>query len=265
MQAHGFDPGRVTYSVTDENPMIPNGECPASNPAYFGDSARVVELSMLTATIAGGGPFGSLNWQYDLPSPTDNQTPYRWTGFACGGSSIGASYLPVTHSSPTIVDVHSGPCVVIPKNVNSWGNCNLDAQSQSGVPTWANVQDEATAMGNALSAFQNSFSPTGWCGSVPNLANALVMLGETHGRLNSGCLMDPNATGPPLAGNFWDPSTGASTFAGFSSSSLRSTTLPNGLPANLVFRPWEYLQQGDSAQANACNTIYTNPPYTPVR
>jgi hypothetical protein len=59
--------------------------------------------------------------------------------------------------------------------------------------------------------------------------------------------------------------TGASTFAGFSSSSLMGKTLPNGLTASLAFRPWEYLQQGDSAQANACNTIYTNPPYIPVR
>jgi hypothetical protein len=269
----------------DENPMIPNGECPANNLPYFGGSARHMELSMLTAALSGG-PFGSLSWKYDLPGPDDIQDPYTWTGFACGASTVtdangvvspvGASYLTITHSSPTIVDIHSGPCVELPKFVsstdqhindhNGWGQCNLNAQSKFGVATWGNVQGEAAAMGNALAAFQSSRQETD-----PNLANALIMLGETHGRLNPGCLMVPDAkSGDDLYTKTWDPSTGASTAAGFGSSSLKTKILPNFLPASLVFRPWEYLEQGPdnppqpTPQPQACNTVKTNPPYTPV-
>ncbi|MGD0773617.1 MAG: hypothetical protein ABSC05_12415, partial [Candidatus Solibacter sp.] len=293
MQSQGFDPGRVTYSVTDDNPSTPNGECPLLNPPYFGDSARLLGLSMLSATLAAGGPFGSFNWQWDLPGAGDTQVPassYTWTGFACGaalgldGRPLGASFLQgITHSSPTIVDVHSGPCVVIPKivanlppgtpdpnNTNGWGQCNWNAQAELGVATWANVQGEATKMGNALAAFLNSRQQTD-----ANLANALVMLGETHGRLNNGCLLDPNAVnGYDLFHVTWDPSTGASTAEGFGSSNLINATRLNGLQASLVYRPWEYLQQGPddpskpappTPQPGACNTIVTNPPYTPVR
>jgi hypothetical protein len=298
MQSHGFDPGRVTYSVMDTNPSTPNGECPAISPTdpnkyyQFGDSGRLLSLSMLSATIAAGGPFGNLNWHWDSPGVNDTQSPpsaYRWTFFACGAAfgpdgitPAGATYLPLTHSSPTIVDVHSNPCVVLPKYAsatdphindhNSWGKCNLNAQTDfANVPTWANVQGEAIMMGNALAKFLSSRQQTD-----TNLANALAMLGETHGRLNTGCLIDPDASvlDTIIYHKNWDPSAGASTAAGFGSSTLMNTTRLNGLPASLVFRPWEYLQQGaddpskptpPTPQPGACNTVVTNPPYTPVR
>jgi hypothetical protein len=79
--------------------------------------------------------------------------------------------------------------------------------------------------------------------------------------------MDPSPkTGDALSGKVWDPSTGQSTFLGFSSSGLMSSTatLLNGLKTNVVFRPWEYLEQFDEPQASACNVIVTNPPYAVV-
>jgi hypothetical protein len=84
---------------------------------------------------------------------------------------------------------------------------------------------------------------------------------------HTGCLMDPNPkSGDVLANAVWDPSTGASTFAGFRSSSVMSSTatLLNGLKTSVVFRPWEYLEQSDEPQASACNVIVTNPPYAVV-
>jgi hypothetical protein len=278
----GFDPGRVTYSVIGGNPQQSLGECPASNPSYFGDSGRISELSLLTAIIGTGGPVG-VGWNYDVEF--DNQHPrFPGSGLACGVSAPGPS-LAYTHSQPTIIDVHSGPCVNVPHWEQGSGECDPRQ--------WGNVAGEATAMGNALAAFQNSFSPGGWRGYVPDLASALVMLGETHGRVKSGdlalqqsicrvnnqtpgftaCSMQFAQKPPDLDRRPWDPllekacwkvSAGDDTYTGFSSSILGNRTRPNGLPASIVFRPWEYLQQWDEPQANACTTINTNPPYIPV-
>jgi hypothetical protein len=108
------------------------------------------------------------------------------------------------------------------------------------------------------------------------------MLGETHGRVKPGdpavqatnCrLVDqtPEFTArsmlfpadSPHVGACWKMSAGQDTYTGFISSNLGSRIRPNGLPASAGFRPWELLQQWDEPQANACNTIHTNPPYVP--
>jgi hypothetical protein len=281
MQDHGFDPGRVAYSVIGSNAQEPLGECPANNLPYFGDSGRLADLSMLTATIGVGGPFGNLNWNFDFvyPPPPPPVTVLSGSGLACGGSALGAAYLPLSHTAPTVVDVHSGPCVVIKKTnddatnaTNGWGECDPDQ--------WGNVAGEATQMGNDLAAFLSSFN-NGWRGYNANLASALAILGETHGRLKQGdpnlqaarCPLDADAqhtacvmsttANTALNSRCWAVSTGLSSYNGFSNSNLATWARSNGLPAGIVFRPWEYLVQGDDPQANACNTISTNPPYSP--
>jgi hypothetical protein len=280
MQNHGFDPSRVTYSVIGSNSQRPLGECPASNPPYFGDSGRIKELSLITAVIGTGGPIG-MHWSHDLFDWTDPRFP--GTALTCGGFQVGLANLPLTHSQPTIIDVHSGPCVVVQRTDDSgneipgWGECDPNL--------WSDLAGEARAMGNALAAFQESFSPGGWRGYVPNLANALVMLGETHGRVKPG---DPNIQATNCRAEdrtpeytacrmsafdgrtdkvrdaCWKISASQDTYNGFNSSTLASRIRPNGLPATIVFRPWEYLQQYDEPQANACNALSTNPPYTPI-
>jgi hypothetical protein len=271
MQAHHFDPGRVTYSIIGGISQQPLGECPVGNPSYFGDSGRLIDLSILTATIGVGGPFGYLNWNYDLVDPhpgTRDGSALSGSGLACGGSASGAAYLLFGHSLPTVVDVHNGPCVAIKKTnnddinaTNGFGECD---PSQ-----WSSVAGEATQMGNELAAFLNSFN-NGWRGYVANLASALTVLGETHGRLKPGtpgsletaCRMS-RVVGQFLHDYFWAVSAGQDTYNGFNNSSLSSWTPSNGLPASIVFRPWEYLLQYDDPQANACNAITTNPPYSP--
>jgi hypothetical protein len=61
----------------------------------------------------------------------------------------------------------------------------------------------------------------------------------------------------------WKVSAAQDTYTGFNSSNLGTRIRSNGLPASIAFRPWELLQQWDEPQANACNTIHTNPPYVP--
>jgi hypothetical protein len=110
MQNFGFDPGRVTYSVSGALSQQPLGECPSdpNNPLhpYFGDSARIGQLSLLTAVIGTGGPVG-IGWSYDLALGSES----TGTALPCGGTPAGGANLPLTHSQPTVIDVHSGPCV----------------------------------------------------------------------------------------------------------------------------------------------------------
>jgi hypothetical protein len=273
MQAHGFDPRRVTYSVSSGNSQEPLGECPAGKQPYFGDSGRLVELSMLTAAIGASGPFGSMNLNHDLvypglPPPT---LPYSGSGLACEGSDLGAAYLHISHSQPAVIDVHTAPCVTIKvtndnttNETNGWGECDPNQ--------WNSVYGEARQMGNDMAAFLNSFN-NGWRGYDANLANALAILGETHGRLTpaipgspyTACRMSTDPAKIVLYNNYWAVSAGQDTYSGFINSGLASWAPSNGLPASIIFRPWEYLLQNDDPQANACNTITTNPPYNPAQ
>jgi hypothetical protein len=151
---YGFDPSRVTYSVIGENAQRALWECPGTNPSYFGDSGRISELSLLTAILGVAGPVG-ITWNYDRIH-TDTAPGYPGSGLACGASTAGAAWLAYTHAQPTIIDVHTGPCVKVQHDVVGADQCNPGE--------WSNVAGEARAMGNALAAFQDSFSPGGWRG-----------------------------------------------------------------------------------------------------
>jgi hypothetical protein len=184
------------------------------------------------------------------------------TALPCGATTLGAAYLPIGHASPTVVDVHTNPCVVIKRTgPNDDGSDNY---GECDPAQWNSVYGEAQQMGNDLAAFLNRRR------GDANLASALAILGETHGWLRpatpgspyTACRMSTDS-GQFLYNYYWAVSTGQDTYNGFNDSGLATWAPSNGLPASIVFRPWEYLVQYDDPQANGCNTITTNPPYAP--
>lgn len=255
MSDHGFDADKVAYSAPGVRTWVPLYDCLS----VYGDSARIVAVSEIHSAIAG------MLFGWASPSVT--------YVLGCGGSTQNMVYLPMGHSSSTIIDVHDSPCVTTDGN----GECD---------PTrWSNVTDEAKTDFQAVAKFRESFYPIypinkcppghptcGWrtqcCGYDPNLANALIVIGETHGYSRPGntppCEM--KATRP---GQFWSSAAAVNTVAGFNQSWLANVTLPNGTYGYTVFRPWEYLEIMVGApwtadDIYACNPIVVNPPYQPT-
>jgi len=157
---------RVTFSVQDGGATPdPRGDCLS----VYRDSARVLPLSELTAAIAGGLIGLPLNFTFDAPqarrlkclgsisseTPDDHgntvmlQLPYSWV------------------SQPTIVDMHTSPCLA-----DESGACIL-TQSQD------QASKETQTTMDAAKIFLDSFCPTGLRANSPQLCGALFMLGET--------------------------------------------------------------------------------------
>jgi len=256
MSANGFDPGKVTYSVYHLEATVALYNCGS----VYGDSARILEVSELLSAIDGLW-FGTTS------------VPYS-SGLKCGGSTSARAYLPMGQPSPTIIDMHDSPCV---------GNCDPT------VNPWSTVTGEATTDFNALDTFRESFYPLsscparapgcGWrtqcCGYDPNLANALIVIGETFAYTAPNdtpvCPMtgaNGNPESPPYS---WSRAAAVNMVTGFNGSWLQGVTLPNGNPGYVVFRPWEYLQEMQhgtwtDSQIAACNPIVvnSNSVYTPT-
>jgi hypothetical protein len=238
-QYTGWDRSAVTYSVNENYSSQAEYSCTNE----YGDPARVNHLSHLMAAIAGNpffGPFGPNNW-----GSLTNLLP-------CGGTLSSVS-LPVSNTSPTVIDIHSKPSLA------------LAVQGGNGA-----VYGEAKQEYNDLKSYLDSFGPSGWHGYNPQIANALVVFGESHTNVARGtgpyaCTVsapNPNvwADQPPLPGlpcpswnpncpnntysqNSGDPATAAADqIQGFNDSYLNSN---HGGPG-AVFRPWANAWHYDS-------------------
>ncbi len=213
MALRGFDPKRMTISVTEERASSVGADC--SNGTIYGDSGRLFHVSALFAAIAGT-EFG---WpqKWELPQ-------YEQTGLTCGSNwddedEIGAA-LPRGHAFPNVLDLHSYPCLkTTPEN----SQC-LPTQSPQ------DLKDEAKANFNAVKAFLDSYGPAGAHGYEPDIFSSLFLLGETH---SNRFQTEAQAQGQFTCENW--PAIGPwGTVRGFNESSLAGRT-----PASVV-RPWNY-------------------------
>jgi hypothetical protein len=95
MAAHGFDPGRVSMSAADSSkPDLPSWDCGS----VYGDSAMLINLSELTAAIAG--PYSAIGlpdvqWNNNLPCSSSMKQDDLMIS------------LPVYHTQPTFIDIHA--------------------------------------------------------------------------------------------------------------------------------------------------------------
>jgi hypothetical protein len=253
MQNRGFYPDRVTYSSMESRSNASGWDCGS----VYGDSARVMDLSQVIHAIAGGqlaGQFGnaSPHAEGQLPclltyAESQQKTPEQIEQDRRDALAL-MIYLPITHSLPSVLDIHSSPCVE--------GNNDCDPAQ------WTAVTGEARLVFNALSALRSTY---------PQLANASITLGETHGRVQPGCQMCLHSAGCANGQITWDPAAAVNTILGFNTSTLANVTLPSGQPGYTTLRPWEYLMgyktpplggNDTTPDPVACNPIVIRPPYT---
>jgi hypothetical protein len=293
MALHGFDETRVTYSAMDKligySPATPVPQAPGSSPnneaaptnvagfdcaSVYGDSARELGASQLLAALGGGkfGWFDSPGAYNQLPclvSPTEQLTSQDILN-RINDITANMVTLPIVHPAPSILDVHTAPCINVPLHDaqgNTIGDCDPIVANVLANPS--EVTQTATVQFNALNTFLASFGPGGaHCCYNTDFANALMMLGETDGQLQTGCKM--------FTGAGWDrlPETATKIAAGFNLSSLACPTISSCHPGTVVFRPWENLvnqpdrlpnQQIDPQAPDRvrCNPIVVNQQFTP--
>jgi hypothetical protein len=231
------------------------------------------------------------------------------------------------HNAPSILDVHTAPCinVRIPvldpsgarviDHIDDDGTVHYKTQldcdpivanvaGANGLylsdPGSSEVAQTARTQFNALNSILQSYSPGGWRYGNPNnanLANAIVMLGESYGQLGNtrGPLNPGNqGTGCKLFGQSikqtdgtwiaeyttWEKLRENAFFiaAGFNLSYLACTSPNNcqSAASKTVFRPWEnlalqpyytdqYRQQPDKYGPDpaSCEPVVINLPFTP--
>ena len=248
---------RVTYSAPSSLTSRPQFDCAS----LYGDSGRMHGASQLLGAF--GGSFGAYDHpealgltcmlsqdEIDSTELTEEEKQQRIlerTNDILNNQDFPHQLvtLPILHSLPSILDVHTAPCVLVD------GDCDPVPNRQN------RVVDEAIIQFSAMQALMASFGTGGWrCCANEEFADAVAMLGETHGHTAPGC--------PANNGGDWQPSAVGYAASGFNQSTLASRTPPTG-QVNVVFRPWEYLvhQNLDPSIPVACNPISVNPPLTP--
>jgi hypothetical protein len=195
---NGFSAAVLTYSAFASRSNSSGYDCSS----VFGDSARIVSLSTLVSSIAGG-----------LAGSASSRIVNN--GLGCGGSTAGMLSLPYGHTQPTVIDIHVYPCV----EYTYAGRCDLSQSSSI-------LANEAKTEFNAVRAFMNSFGPSGWRGYNSNIYNSLFIAGEVHSKTSvpMGSFTVTCEDAPDFA-----PS---SLVSGFNSSNLAGTSM--------VLRPWNY-------------------------
>lgn len=201
------DAGRATYSVIPESSSNPSFDCQS----IYGDSARLLNLSNLTAAM-GGGVFGRATGSVETEA------------LSCGGSTLSM----ITLQGPPfveqgVIDLHHGACT------RAAGTYDCMAYQSK-----AQVAADATVEFNAVRNFMASFCAGGWrnpAGSTDRpLCGALYLQGEIPLYEPYNPLMyGANCDGSPLAGP-------AGTIQGFNSSTLPGHLASKGQVA--IFRPW---------------------------
>jgi hypothetical protein len=95
MAKHGFDRNRPTFSVPMFRPAVSGFSCNS----FYGESALIMPASEIRAAFAGAafGVPSLFSWTNDLP---------------CGGQQGTMIRLPVSYTQPTVIDIHSGVCVL---------------------------------------------------------------------------------------------------------------------------------------------------------
>lgn len=159
MASHGYDSGRVTYSVIPDATSQTGFDCASA----YGDSGRVGQLSALYAAIQGR-PFGH---------------PSGWSvqnRVICGGNMNDGAQIPVAQPVPKINDIHSYSCVM-----DASGNCDPSKDND--------VVADTTVLFNSMQAFLDSHGQS--TGNF-TLGETFVGAKDTNGRL---C----EANGPPTA------------------------------------------------------------------
>ncbi|MFN7925137.1 MAG: fibronectin type III domain-containing protein [Bryobacteraceae bacterium] len=189
-------------------------------PSIYGDSARIYGSSELLAAF-GGGLIG-------LPAnavESDGADSIFYTrGLMCTDSTLSRNSnvshmvsVPRQYEPPNIIDIHHTGVL---GQTNEAGGAIAPAATQSIAASRA----EAAATFNAVGSLIASFCPGGWRGSVPNVCNALFMLGETSAwKPNASTSL--NCDGSPANTPF-------GTAQGFNQSTLA------GRPAGSVYRFW---------------------------
>ena len=206
--ANRFDPGRVTTSTFTISANTANWNC--TN--VYNDYARLTPLNEFASAI-GGGVIG-------LPSGYDAST-----GLVCGGSTSGMYQMPVSHTQPNIVDIHSYACVIDPAN----GQCRLDD---------VQAQNEARI----------NFSDVVHYLALRNVTSSLIMLGETWSNSNAG--NGRNCEGGVLGA-------AKDTVVGYNASSLAGHSV--------IFRPWHNVRASCYSYPDNFNVNLGGAgPYTPT-
>ncbi len=217
MTTYGFNWKRVTYSAHSANSTVSQYDCGS----VYGDSARIIRLSEMLAGI-GGGLIGDANGA-------------SWVnGLRCGGTATGMYQMPTYHSPPNITDLHVYACV----------------EATTGGCTSASVQNDAKKTFDGVKAMIDSYGPSGWRGSVPDIYNSLYMLGETW----SNAFDSSNKS---CEGGNVTTSVATQTVNGFNTSGLAGRT------AGTVFQPWHQVANWGDPAACYPATYTINPPYTP--
>lgn len=220
MSQHGFSPDRVAYSPKTSRTSDPRGDCFS----LYGDSARVIGLSEVTAGIAGGAVGHGDNW-YDYKTGA-NYLPCRKNADPPGGMAT----IPVYHTQPSVIDIHDYSCLLIDK----W-TCDLNKTS-------ADTQVEAETLFTKIRQYKNAYCPGGWHGYNANICNAQVIVGETHSNTVNG---NQTCEGAPV-------NSAEGEVLGYNASTLAGTT-------TIVMQPWYHALNSCYPFDNPV----VNPPYDP--
>ncbi len=219
MSNHGFSPDRVTYSPKTSRTSSPGADCLS----IYGDSARVIGLSEVTAGINGGLVGHGASWK-------DNDSNAMYLPCRTGTNTGEMPAINVYHTQPSVIDIHDYSCLLMDK----W-TCDPNKTS-------ADTQVEAETLFTKIRQYKNAYCPGGWHGYNANICNAQVVVGETHSNTVNG---NQTCEGAPV-------NSAEGEVLGYNDSTLAGTT-------TIVMQPWYHAF--DSCYPFDNPVI--NPPYDP--
>ncbi len=252
MTKYGFKWERVTLSTGATVRLDTASECDS----VYGDSARVIELSALTAALSHQ-PFGTI-------------AEYQASGlFSCGGH-LQADPLPAqlpfnyAASLPQIIDVHSYPCAKRTLFCDACNTNNCQINYDAGHPVECrkcntdqpDAYQEARRFFQAVRGFLDGYDPTGW-GAPSGNVNTMFMLGETISNTTNPSYPNYNCDGPDY--EQFPAGAAVNNVLGFNNASpgLYGRYLAGG-GATTVFRPWHSL-----TNTSCYPLVQTLGPYAP--
>ena len=203
MSANGFDPGRVAPSANSgPSPSPASADCPS----FYGESAMLMTLSELTAAIAG--PWSVVGVP---PSTISN-------GLRCvnGYDYSQMISLPVYHTQPTFIDMHSQKVYGSTSETATWAkNFYTDIWAflqyrgmtgslvvfgetnpvdNPGCDEW--TRDQADAVINGIPGANNGYKHSTLYQN--NAANVIFRPWHDGTYVNNTCTPSPNIINPPF-------------------------------------------------------------------